>query len=78
MIAGLSLSLSLSRVSLQTQEYRGNEEGSIYTSFWLLSNELRVTRPHFSVIYAIISPYIRKSMKWVLVSFFNLTFFFIN
>lgn len=31
--------------------------GSIYTSFWFLSNELRVTRSHFSVIYVITSPY---------------------
>lgn len=31
--------------------------GSIYTSFWFLSNELRVTRWHFSVIYVITSPY---------------------
>lgn len=31
--------------------------GSIYTSFWFLSNELRVTRWHFSVIYVINSPY---------------------
>lgn len=74
MIAGLSLSC----FSLGCHyKHRDTEamiadlwSGSIYTSFWFLSNELRVTRSHFSVIYAITSPYFRKSMKWVLILIF--------
>lgn len=76
-----SLSVSLSGVitntGIQRQWLVNCEEGSIYTPFWLPSNERKVTRPHFSVIYAITSPYFRKSMKWVLIWFFDLTFPFI-